>query len=133
LNRLIVSAIHASNVGDSQNVQTLIEAFGSMLVMTASAGSAASRLGDADSAGALADSLGWLLGASLAALGAVLGVWPAQAETTNSTPSTNPRWRLIFVSIAPPWCSFPFKCFSFTWFLIGSFEIHWFRCGRGIG
>ena len=45
-----------------------------MPVMTASAGSAANGLGDADSAGALADSLGAALGASLAALGAVLGV-----------------------------------------------------------
>ena len=85
-----------------------------MSLMTASAGSAASGDGEADSAGALADSLGWVLGASLApVLGAVLGVWPAQAETTNSMPSTIPRWRLILVSIAPPWCSFPFTCFPF--------------------
>jgi hypothetical protein len=112
LNRLIVSAIHLSNVGDSQNVQTLIEAPGSMSLMTASAGSAASGVGAADSAAVLADGLASVLGAALGALlGAVLGVWPAQAEITNNTPSSNPRWRFNFVSIAPPWCLLSFRCF----------------------
>src|SRR5689334_21816480 len=97
-----------------------------MSLMTASAGSAASGVGAADSAAVLADGLASVLGAALGALlGAVLGLWPEQAEITNSTPSSNPRWRFIFfVSIAPPWCSFSLRCFS-AW-------LPWFG-GRWIG
>ena len=128
-----MSAIHLSNVGDSQNVQTLIEAPGSMSLMTASAGSAASAVGAADSAAVLAEALASVLGAALGALlGAVLGLWADQAEITNSTPSSNPRWPFDFlVSIAPPWWSF-FRgslCGSFPWFRGASL----FRGGRGIG
>src|SRR5688500_621366 len=97
----MVSLMYWSNVGDRKNVHRPISAFGSIPVMTASAGSTASGVADGDSAGALGSVLAgaWLAGAWEA--GALAdGVATLQAPTAMTAIKARARVRLV--CITPP-------------------------------
>src|SRR5688572_16992102 len=101
--------MYSSNVGDSQNVQSLTVAPDSTFGMTASAGSGASADGAADSLGAADGSvLGASEAASLGALdGALLGavdvVEPPQAATARTAARPRAINRLsILMCVSPP-------------------------------